>query len=215
MRCATFSLTGQDGGFFPADTVLAAAEGVHRDSILEITLLTDGTCVILYELHGNIHRASDVLEAEATVVEHELTDDNPAAAYIHFHPNDTVVTLLTIQREYPLILKPPVACLSDGVQANIIGADDTLQQAVEEIPADLSLTLESISDYTHTSTDPFNTLTTRQREILTTAAKHGYYAVPRQTSHKGIADELGLSESTVSEHLQKAEAKLLGTLLTQ
>lgn len=213
MRRATFSLTGQDGGFYPADRALASTAGVYRDSILQLNLLNDGTCVILYELHGNMDRAGEVLDNEPTVIKHDLTVGNPGAAYFHFHPNETVRKLLNILQKYPLILKPPVNCLRDGVQSTIISDDATIQQAVEEIPERLTLTLENISDYTHASNQPLEALTRRQREILFTAAEHGYYDIPRRTSHNAVADELGLSESTVTEHLQKVEAKLIRTLI--
>jgi predicted DNA binding protein len=36
-----------------------------------------------------------------------------------------------------------------------------------------------------------------------------YYDVPRNVSVKEIAAELGIKSSTVAEHLQRAEAKLL------
>lgn len=52
-------------------------------------------------------------------------------------------------------------------------------------------------------------LTDRQREVLDLARKHDYYGWPRETTTQELAHELGISKTTLLEHLRKAEAKLL------
>ena len=52
-------------------------------------------------------------------------------------------------------------------------------------------------------------LTDRQHEILTIAVEQGHYEVPRRATINDIADEMGLSQATVGEHLQKIEARIL------
>ena len=52
-------------------------------------------------------------------------------------------------------------------------------------------------------------LSRRQREVLFRAVEAGPYQIPRQTSIKDHAAELGLSRSMVGEHLQRGEAALL------
>jgi predicted DNA binding protein len=53
-------------------------------------------------------------------------------------------------------------------------------------------------------------LTERQREMLDTAVRLGYYETPRRTTHRGIAAELDLSVGTVTEHFQRVEASVIG-----
>lgn len=55
----------------------------------------------------------------------------------------------------------------------------------------------------------FSSLTQRQIRVLEEAMIRGYYEVPRKTSIKQIAAQLGLSESTTQEHLSRAEAKVV------
>jgi DNA-binding transcriptional ArsR family regulator len=55
-------------------------------------------------------------------------------------------------------------------------------------------------------------LTGRQREVLEAAFEAGYYDWPREISSEELAEELGISQPTLSEHLTAAERKLL-TLL--
>jgi len=52
-------------------------------------------------------------------------------------------------------------------------------------------------------------LTDRQREVLEAAFEAGYYDWPRETSGAALAEELGISQPTLSEHLTAAERKLL------
>jgi predicted DNA binding protein len=54
-----------------------------------------------------------------------------------------------------------------------------------------------------------DTLSNRQREVFLLARKRGYYHWPREVSAGELAEELGITKSTLLEHLRKAEAKLL------
>ena len=56
-------------------------------------------------------------------------------------------------------------------------------------------------------------LTGKQRQVLMSAYKHGYYASPRRISAKDLAKRMNLSVSTVHEHLRKAESRLVSKLI--
>lgn len=47
-------------------------------------------------------------------------------------------------------------------------------------------------------------LTEPQRETLTRAVQGGYYSIPRRMSTKDLAEELGISDQTVTERLRRA-----------
>ena len=55
-------------------------------------------------------------------------------------------------------------------------------------------------------------LTDRQREALQVAFHAGYFDWPRGADGRSVADELGIAQSTFSQHLRAAEAKLLREL---
>ncbi|WP_408959761.1 helix-turn-helix domain-containing protein [Natrinema sp. 74] len=95
-------------------------------------------------------------------------------------------------------------------------ADDrtAIRDRLEAIRAETDATI-SVSKIASPAGDPSGTpdridrLTPRQREAFELACEHDYYAWPREISTRELADELGVSKTTLLEHLRKAEAKLL------
>jgi DNA-directed RNA polymerase specialized sigma24 family protein len=93
------------------------------------------------------------------------------------------------------------------------GTQDSISEAIGDLEdARFNITLERLRDYQHHET-PLDALTERQREVLEIAYEHGYYDIPRGSSTAEIAAELDVDDSTVVEHLQRAEHNLLETLL--
>ncbi|MFQ6012697.1 MAG: helix-turn-helix domain-containing protein [Thermoplasmata archaeon] len=60
--------------------------------------------------------------------------------------------------------------------------------------------------------DVFADLTERQISALNLGLEHGYYSVPSETKVEHLAQGAGLSPSTFSEHLRKAETRILRNL---
>ncbi|MFC6824992.1 helix-turn-helix domain-containing protein [Halopelagius fulvigenes] len=57
----------------------------------------------------------------------------------------------------------------------------------------------------------FSELTERQHEVLKVAIRSGYYQNPRQTSLQKIADDIGITASTVGKHLRSIEKQVFST----
>jgi predicted DNA binding protein len=58
-------------------------------------------------------------------------------------------------------------------------------------------------------------LTDRQREVLATAHRMGYFEYPREANARDVADRLEIEQSTFAEHLAAAQRKLLSELLPE
>lgn len=56
------------------------------------------------------------------------------------------------------------------------------------------------------------TLTDRQMEVLETAYEEGFFRSPRDATGQDVADELGVSQPTVSHHLRAGQGKLFSLL---
>jgi len=63
------------------------------------------------------------------------------------------------------------------------------------------------------ATAPLDRLTERQRVVLRTAYRLGYFDVPRRIDSRRLGRALGLKAATVVEHLRKAERRLFDALL--
>lgn len=216
MRYATVVITPDDGGFHPADAVLWRDPEVRRESIQQINLLTDDTAVTLYELRGDLARAAALLQDVDSVLSCDVSGDREGLAYVHLVANETVRRLLSIVQEQEVVLNTPLGALDDGgVRVTIVGEDEPIRRAVDGVPDDVTVTLESIGDY-HPETDHlFSTLTHRQQEILESAVELGYYEVPRDATHADIATAVGLTAGTVGEHLRKVEGKVFSALVSR
>lgn len=93
------------------------------------------------------------------------------------------------------------------------GSQDQIQTMVTEAEANgLDIRLRELHEYRIQET-PLDVLTDRQRDVLEVAFDRGYYDIPRSVSTSEIAAEFGLDDSTVSEHLQRAERNLAASML--
>ena len=78
----------------------------------------------------------------------------------------------------------------------------------------ISVEIHSITQDPSTPEDsvPYG-LTERQYEALSLALSRGYYEQPRQTTAQELADELGISQPSVSDLLNRAESQLISATL--
>lgn len=209
MRSVTIRLTSENEGFHPFDEALVEAADIDRVSIREIRSLEDGTALVLYVLRGDLTRATEILSNHETVSKHTISGTDRGIAYIHFQPEGASRELLRIIHEFELVLQTPVECLSTGIRLTIIADGETIRQAVARVPDDLSVSLESICAYEYGQNHEHSILTPRQHEVLDTAVECGYYELPRELTTERLADQLGIAQSTMGEHLRKIESRII------
>lgn len=91
-----------------------------------------------------------------------------------------------------------------------------IQQRLDAIRQEMNaeITIEGMkSPQTNTvQSQPIERLSERQREVFQLAQREEYYTWPRETSAIDLAEELGISKTTLLEHLRKAETKILGEI---
>jgi predicted DNA binding protein len=73
--------------------------------------------------------------------------------------------------------------------------------------------LELDRDGGPTSLAPLSNLTPKQSEVLKGALEFGYFDSPRRVDSRELAKRLGIAQSTLLEHLRKAQTKILRQVL--
>ncbi len=216
MRLATVvlrSCSPDDYLFEPARFVAETRE-VVSGTVEHVNTLSDGTAVILIWFRAPEEAVrSYVSEMDVGIV----TDISPApdgvVVYIHFEPTGVSDVLLGLMRQHEVVFDVPMTFTDDGgLRTPLIGREDAIQAAVDGLPDEVNASLESMTEYNPAARGPLATLTERQIETLRLAVDRGYYASPREVSADELADELGCSRGTASEHLRKAERYVLSEL---
>jgi len=95
-----------------------------------------------------------------------------------------------------------------------------IAQSFEEGCPGYDLIAKREVDKTVQTTDEFqetieNELTDKQQTAINAAFASGYYDWPRETTAEELADSLGITSSTLHQHLRKAEQKILDQVITE
>lgn len=117
---------------------------------------------------------------------------------------------LTQQR---LIVMKPVLYRNGRIHAQIVGTSSVLQSAISELPPEVNVSVERIGVFNQSRERPLSELSDRQQKALLVAFELGYYETPRAVTHADIAERLDCASNTASEHLQKAESKIITEIL--
>jgi predicted DNA binding protein len=72
-----------------------------------------------------------------------------------------------------------------------------------------------VSDTLITLNSLMNKLTDRQVDAISVAYNSGYYQTPRRVNVQSIADRIKVPRTTLQEHLNKAENKLISSVIPQ
>jgi len=182
--------------------------------LFEIELPDDCTCPLSdpdSEVE-NVHNQIDdgVCHAEVTV-----TDDTDATQVLHSTNQIENSCLCLAFSEVDCV--PRIESVDDGVilvktyisdRSVISELVDQLKSNAERVSLRCLTTRQDDADGSDSATVDLSRLTTKQREAAMIAVSEGYYQTPRQTTLDELAVALGVSKSTVSQHLSAVESKL-------
>ena len=215
MKYLKLTLSPTDRAVHPIDRFLAGHDGITREALLHVDARADGTTVLLYRVTGDGARFADTLEKRAGVVDHDVVDlaGSGYHAFVQADAVDDGGVLLEIARDNALIVDTPLEFTDEGLRATLVGTHENLRAALGAVPDGLDFSVDNAGTYVPGGEDLLSPLTDRQLEVFETAVEEGYYDVPRQATHKDIADNLGCAPSTVDEHLRKAESRVVTGLI--
>lgn len=194
---------------------LVEESGFTRERIYHVNVMEDGTMILLGRLSGDLDSARQVFEAQEEVFGYNVSggSEGSGLTYVHARPPAEVRQLLGLQREHGVFFDFPIETIRNGgLRIVMIGeTNEVLRDALADVPEEMNVTVERIGAYPDASGDMTGLLTDRQRDVLEVALELGYYEVPRRATHADIAERVGLTVGTVSEHLQKIEARVFET----
>lgn len=209
MRYVTLTVRPEREAFHPVTRRLVDTPRVRPKAIHNVREIDDGTIALLGDVRGDLDQYREILDTSPEVITYAVSDDTEGIGYSQIRTNPTVDALLRRRQSDDYLVKMPIECLEEGGQRMpLIGDEKTFVSAPLDPPEEIEIELESTGAYHPDLESVFAQLTTRQQEILETAIKNGYYENPRRTTHDGIADEIGITASTVGEHLRIIESKV-------
>jgi hypothetical protein len=151
------------------------------------------------------------------LVEVQALERQKNGAYIVFMRGgpslSSVLKSIGVENGY---LFPPIG-ISDGkIKISFLGSELQVREFMEKVnAAQIHYKVVTLTDADFSPFSPLNQLTEKQREVLVAAFKNGYYDIPRRINTQQLSKKLGIGDSTLAEHLRKAERRLIINLLTQ
>ena len=216
MRYVTVVAHPKEGALHPLDRTLRDDPRISREAVHRVELLDDGSVVMFAEATGDADRLREILADSDHVYDFTVTDDGDGRlfSYSHYEPNDAVRDLMLRRREQALVVKMPVEYTDDGgMRATYVGREADFRGAMADQPDSVAVEILSTGEYRPDAEDLYARLTARQREVLDAAVELGYYENPRAATHGEVAETVGVSPSTVGEHLRKIESSVFGELV--
>lgn len=133
--------------------------------------------------------------------------------FLEYNPQDMVCPTLL---KYGFVHSAPVRIENGRETWQVVFAGDRgniesqLDGVREEAGAEVTVEAITAADTRRSERERrMSALTATQREVFELARDEGYYEWPRGVSTRDLATEMGVSKTTLLEHLRKAEAKLL------
>ena len=198
---------------------LARVAGVPLTAV-DVSVQSDGTCVVFVTLSvdsgDDIDSLAAQVEAETDVsvlrAEGDLTcvvalgADSPVRALAEHGAALQQLDIRSGEEQFTLTVDLPHNRDVREYVETVTGRLDGIELvAKHDRPVDgQSDSLPATNLETH--------LTDRQREVLRTAFHSGYFDWPRATSAEAVAAEVGIAQSTFSQHVRGAERNLLSEL---
>jgi hypothetical protein len=218
MRYLTVRLLPRDGGVFhPLGSELRDEPSIRREAIHHSEHLDDGTVVLLAEASGNRNRYEGIMASSTYVDDFLVAGEGRWVSVSRFEPTDAMNRALKYQRDAGVIVDMPIRFTGDGsMRITYLGSDAGFQRLfeaaneMEDVP--LRFKIVETGNYEPERPSLVSSLTTRQRTVIEVAVETGYYRSPREASLEDVADAVGITPSTASEHLRKIESRVFSAL---
>jgi predicted DNA binding protein len=208
-------LTGRpDPAFAPAVFRLVAdSPHVEEARLVGWNLADDAGGTVLFAVEGDVggFRAAIPDDPAVSTAEAAAIDDGRFVFLLRVTADESslLATMLSALGRGGLVVVKPVVYRDGEVDARVVGEDAAVQAFIEAFPPAVEVDIREVGSGGVDPTAPVTALSDRQREAVMAALDLGYYDSPKRATHEDVARALDCAPSTASEHLRKAEAKLV------
>lgn len=112
-----------------------------------------------------------------------------------------------------LLWDTPLISTTEKLILSCIGEQESLEKFLEAVELLGDIENVSFQKPVFQNRNILSLLTERQRKTVITAKKNGYYKYPRETTLKELSEKLDIGKATATEHLRKAENKIMSNIL--
>jgi len=156
---------------------------------------------------------------QGSKLEHELLDRGSDAVSTYFIRSKASVRgpQLVGQGGSMPYLSTPFELKDGKLRVTLLGSSSQIKRYLADLSKQtlVKYRIASLTDAKFPPNSPIGRLTDKQRRVLVTAYRLGYYDVPRKITSEELAKNLKLVKSTFSAHVRKAERRLLAELLSE
>ena len=196
--------------------LLANSQEITETRLLDWNIAADRDTV-LYAIRGDPTPFTSAAPESPAVESVETAAAGPEWTYalleVRTAETETFDAVRRARRRPGLVVRKPVVYREGAMHFRVVGDPAPLQAALEAAPEGVDVEVEAVGRFRGALHAPAATLSDRQREAVEAALAAGYYDQPRGATHEDVADRLGCAPATASDHLQKAEAKLVRAAL--
>lgn len=196
----------------PMQRYVAEHDHVERTTMVHARTVDDTQERLLFHVEGERGPYTDALDAVDSVRDYDVTpvDEGSFYVYVHQRTREADRRFREALDAESLLLVPPVEYFGDGVmRCTIVGEPADLRRVLDGMPDGVDFDVEHVGEYAPPRTHARSELTDRQRVVAEAALDLGYYDLPRSATLAEVAEAAGCSTSTASDHLRKAERRVL------
>lgn len=190
--------------------LLAASPHVAEARLLGWSFTDEDGLTTLFAVHGDHEAFRDALADVPEVVDADVTPDDERRFYFLSTIRPPVFErMFELFTTRGLLVITPVLYRDGEVHARLVGSSGDVQAVLDDVPPAIDVEVNEIGERGFERESVAAALSDRQREAVQAAIELGYYEMPRQVTYDDIAELLDCAPSTASEHLQKAETKIV------
>ncbi|MBO4249151.1 helix-turn-helix domain-containing protein [Halomicrobium sp. IBSBa] len=194
-------------------TLLANSEAIEEARVIEVNTTPEGDETLLIAIDGDPTAFVEGATATPGIESVDCSDGAGDRSYALVVMRATETPLFDAiheaSTERGLVVRTPMVYRDGEMVGTVVGQAETIQDAMADAPDAIDVRVDEIGRFRGGRDDPTATLSERQRAAVQAALDIGYYEQPRGGTHADVAEKLDCAPATASDHLQKAEAKLV------